>query len=90
MNIFIAKWPNGTISIASADTVRQLFDMLDMEGAPEAATIYKMQPDEYGHFHLTTDVVKNKIKIDTNTESNCKLKLRKNIFTDVDWVVDIF
>lgn len=90
MNIFVAKWPNGTVSIVSADTNRHLYDVLDTEGSPEDASIYKVMSDEDGHFHLTTDIVKNKIKVDINIDSNCKLKLRKNIFTDVDHVVEIF
>ena len=83
MNIFIAKWPNGTVSIVSADTNRHLYDILDSEGNPEEATIYELEPDDDGHFHLTTDVVKNKIKVGIDFESNCKLKLRKNIFSGI-------
>lgn len=90
MNIFIAKWPNGTISIVSADTNRHLYDILDTEGSPEDASIYKVMSDEDGHFHLTTDIVKNKIKVNINIDSNCKLKLRKNISIEGDHVVDIF
>ena len=90
MNIFIAKWPNGTVSIVSADTNRHLYDILDTEGNPEEATIYELKPDNDGHFHLTTDIVKNKIKVGIDFESNCKLKLRKNIFNDMSWMVEIF
>jgi len=90
MNIFVAKWPNGTISIVSADTNRHLYDILDTEGNPEEASIYELEPDNDGHFHLTTDIVKNKIKVGIDFESNCKLKLRKNIFNDMSWMVEIF
>lgn len=89
MNIFVVKWPDGTISIVSADTVSQLFDMLDTEGDPEAATIYKMELDENGHFHIKTEIVRNKIKINTNFEVDCKLKLRKNLFDRADWHAEI-
>ena len=80
MNIFIDKWPNGTISIVSANTNSQLFNMLNTEGDPEHASIYKLEPDPNGHFHLTTEIVKDEIKVDTNFEMDCKLKRRKNLF----------
>ena len=90
MNIFIAKWPNGTVSIVSADTNRHLYDILDSEGNPEEATIYELEPDDDGHFHLTTDIVKNKIKVNTYFETDGKLKLRKNIFKDLEFSVETF
>lgn len=89
MNIFVAKWPNGTISIATANNIKQLFNVLDTEGAPEEASIYKLKPDEYGQFHLTTDIINDKIKIGINLDSDCKLKLCKNIFDKSDWLVQI-
>lgn len=89
MNIFVVKWPNGTISIVSADTISQLFNMLDTEGDPEQASIYKLKPDENGHFHLTTEIVKDKIKVNTNFELDCKLKRRKNLFDVTDWHAEI-
>ena len=89
MNIFVVKWPNGTISIVSADTISQLFNMLDTEGDPEQASIYKLKPDENGHFHLTTEIVKDKIKVNTNFELDCKLKRRKNLFDVSDWHAEI-
>ncbi len=91
MNIFVAKWPNGTISIASANNITQLFNALDTEGAPEEASIYKVLSDEYGHFHLTitTDIINNKIKVGVNLDSDCKLKLCKNIFDKADWSAQI-
>ena len=89
MNIFVVKWPNGTISITGANTVSQLFDILDTEDNPEGAKIYKLEPDEYNRFHITTEVVNNKIKVDTNSELDNKLKLQKNIFKTADWQTEL-
>ena len=90
MNMFLVKWPNGTISILTADTNRHLYDLLDLEGDPDEALVYEVVPDEDGHFHITTDIVKGKIKVDSNSEVNCKLKRKSKIFDDLEWVVEIF
>jgi len=90
MNTFLVKWPNGTISILTADTNRHLYDLLDMEGDPDKALVYEVVPDEDGHFHITTDIVKNKIKVNSNSEFNGKLKRRSKIFDDLSWAVEIF
>ena len=88
--MFLVKWPNGTISILTADTNRHLYDILDTEGEPDKALVYEVVPDEYGHFHITTDIVKSKIKVDSNSEVNCKLKRRSKIFADLPMAVEIF
>lgn len=85
MNIFLAKWPNGTITFANAANIRELFNVLETEGAPEEASIYKVEPDENGRFHLSTDIVNNKIKVEINLDHDCKLKLRKNLFANSNW-----
>ena len=90
MNTFLVKWPNGTISILTADTNRHLHDLLDTEGDPDEALVYKVMPDEDGHFHITTDIVNGKIKVDSNSEVNCKLKRQSKIFDDLSWAVEIF
>ena len=90
MNTFLVKWPNGTVSILTADTNRHLYDLLDMEGDPDKALVYEVVPDEDGHFHITTDIVNGKIKVDSNSEVNCKLKRQSKIFDDVWWTVEIF
>jgi hypothetical protein len=90
MNTFLVKWPNGTISILTADTNRHLYDLLDMEGNPDKALVYEVVPDEDGHFHITTCVVKDEIKVDLNTEVNCKLKRQSKIFDDLEWDVENF
>ncbi len=90
MNAFLVKWPDGTISILTADTNRHLYDLLDMEGDPDKALVYEVVPDEDGHFHITTDIVKGKIKVDSNSEVNCKLKCQSKIFDDLEWAVKNF
>jgi len=90
MNTFLVKWPDGTISILTADTNRHLYDLLDTEGNPDKALVYEVVPDEDGHFHITTDIVKGKIKVDSNSEVNCKLKHQSKIFDDLEWAVKNF
>ena len=90
MNTFLVKWPNGTISILTADTNRHLYDLLDTEGDPDEALVYKLVPDEDGHFYITTDIVNGKIKVDSNLEVNCKLKRQSKIFDGLSWAVEIF
>lgn len=90
MNAFLVKWPDGTISILTADTNRHLYDLLDTEGNPDKALVYEVVPDEDGHFHITTDIVKGKIKVDSNSEVNCKLKHQSKIFDDLEWAVKNF
>ena len=90
MNTFLVKWPNGTVSILTADTNRHLYDLLDTEGDPDEALVYKLVPDEDGHFYITTDIVNGKIKVDSNLEVNCKLKRQSKIFDDLSWAVEIF
>jgi hypothetical protein len=58
MKTYIAKWPNGTVSILTASDIDDLFWMLDEEGDPSAAEIFQLKQ----RFHLTTDVVKGKIE----------------------------
>jgi len=90
MNTFLVKWPDGTISILTAETNRHLYDLLDTEGNPDKALVYEVIPDEDGHFHITTDIVKGKIKVDSNSEVNCKLKHQSKIFDDLEWAVKNF
>jgi hypothetical protein len=90
MNTFLVKWPDGTISILTAETNRHLYDLLDTEGNPDKALVYEVVPDEDGHFHITTDIVKGKIKVDSNSEVNCKLKHQSKIFDDLEWSVKNF
>jgi len=90
MNTFLVKWPDGTISILTAETNRHLYDLLDTEGNPDKALVYEVVPDEDGHFHITTDIVKGKIKVDSNSEVNCKLKHQSKIFDDLEWAVKNF
>ena len=52
MRVYLAEWPNGTISVLTADNEVDLFDKLDSEGDPDVAKIYLMPTQ----FHIATDV----------------------------------
>ena len=86
MNIYIAKWPNGTISILTADDKIDLFDKLDREGDPFACQLVQVNSKETEHFHLTTEIKKqgdetfielDQIEEDVNLK---KVKLPKDAF----------
>ena len=51
--LYIASWPNGTISIVSALSRRDLFLKLDEEAEPSEAKI--KQVDFYDGVHITTN-----------------------------------
>jgi hypothetical protein len=53
MNIYIAKWPDGTISILSANNKDDLILRLDSEASPSYAKLYKVPMTE-GNLHITT------------------------------------
>ena len=53
VKIYIAKWPNGTISILSAKNEDDLILKLDSEGNPSEAKIFRV-PTPSGNLHITT------------------------------------
>jgi hypothetical protein len=59
MRAYLAEWPNGTISILTAESEIDLFDKLDAEGDPTEARIFLMPTQ----FHLETNIQKNKIEV---------------------------
>ena len=60
MKVYLCKWPNGTISILTANSKRELFLLLDYEGDPEQANVYKLP----NGFHISTEVINRKISAD--------------------------
>jgi hypothetical protein len=56
MKLYIAKWPNGTFTILSASSKKDLFFKLDEEGDPSEAEIQHINflNDE---IHITTNFV---------------------------------
>lgn len=51
--LYIAKWPNGTITILSASNKKDLFFKLDSEGDPSCAEISRLNLGD-GEIHITT------------------------------------
>lgn len=56
MKIYIAKWPNGTISILSAKNEDDLLLRLDSEASPSEAKIFRV-PTPNGNLHITTTLI---------------------------------
>jgi len=59
MKIYIAKWPNGTVTILSAKNKRDLFFKLDEEGDPSEAEIEHVTFLN-GEVHITTNFLKER------------------------------
>jgi hypothetical protein len=57
MKIYIAQWPNGTISIVSAKTEDDLLLRLDSEACPSEAKIFRV-PNSNGNIHIVTSLKK--------------------------------
>ncbi|MFZ9613676.1 MAG: hypothetical protein ACO29Q_10375, partial [Crocinitomicaceae bacterium] len=57
MNIYAAKWPDGSISIVAAENKIDLFDKLDREGDPFCCELLEVKSPT-GEFQLTFNVVK--------------------------------
>jgi len=71
MKVYLCKWPNGTISILTANSKRELYLLLDYEGDPEQANVYKLP----ARFHITTEIINRKISADICgylEEAKCK------------------
>ena len=62
-NIYLVKWPNGSISILNAHSALDLYDKLDCECDPYDAEIYKIKTDN-GFFHITTEAKNYEIQVD--------------------------
>ena len=56
MKIYIAKWPDGTISIVSAKNEDDLILRLDSEANPSIAKIFRV-PTTNGNLHITTALI---------------------------------
>lgn len=57
MKLYIANWPNGTISILNAANKKDLFFKLDEEGNPNDADITCVNFED--SVHITTNFKKN-------------------------------
>ena len=60
MKTYLAKWPNGTISILQAKTLVDLFWDLDAESNPLEAQLFELPK----RFHIATCIVNNEIQVD--------------------------
>lgn len=57
MQTYIAKWPDGSISILTAEDKTDLFDKLDIEGDPFCCELYEIK-SENEDFHFSLEIVK--------------------------------
>jgi hypothetical protein len=82
MKTYIAQWPDGTISIVSAEGQTDLFWKLDAEADPNEAKLFVIQDDE--ELHITTRIVKDKkgepkIEFDSNDGEIKRYRFKKGI-----------
>ena len=71
MKTYLAKWPNGTISILQAKSMIDLFWDLDCEGDPTKAQLFELKK----RFHIATCIIDNEIHVDEiYREDVCGLK----------------
>jgi len=68
MKTYLAKWPDGTISVLQAKNMIDLFWNLDAESNPEEAQLFELPK----RFHLATCLIKNKIEVYCEDECNLK------------------
>jgi len=61
-NIYVVTWPNGTISILTANNKSELIYRLDHEGDAfyEGVKIERVKTDKEGDFYLATEITENK------------------------------
>lgn len=76
MRTYLARWPDGTISILMADTLVELYDRLDEEGQPEFAKVFYCPRG----FHISASAKMDGIFVDA-----WKGKLKR-----IRWPEDIF
>lgn len=67
MKTWIAKWPDGTISIVRAKNKAEAFWIFDEEGSPTHAEIFQITTES---FHIMTDVEQDKIKFSFGDETS--------------------
>jgi hypothetical protein len=85
MKTYIAKWPNGSVSILNAIDKIHLFDKLDREGNPFCCELFEVK-SEMEDFHFGLEVVRQGdeyfIGIETPDEETQvkKTKLPKDAF----------
>lgn len=80
MKNYLAKWPDGTVTILTAKNVIHLFDLLDLETDPFAAEVYQL-PRSY---QIRTSIEEGKMTFDVyDGEDAAKIKRIK--FTAEDY-----
>ena len=63
MKLYVANWPDGSISILNAQDKDQLALRLDIEANPDYAKLTELNFTD-GQIHLTTSVAKGSIEWD--------------------------
>ena len=84
MRTFLAKWPNGTISILTAKTSEDLYDRLDQLANPEDSEIFLLPRN----FSLDLESSNNEVLFDIACEEDIhtpprKWAFPKDIFSNV-------
>lgn len=85
MKTYIAKWPDGSVTIVTAIDKIHLFDLLDQEGDPYCCELLEVK-SEANYFHLSFKAAKQGDELfvdveDLDDDTNLKnIKLPKNAF----------
>ena len=53
--LYLAKWPNGSVSLIEAENETELFSELDSQCDPLSATIFKIKKSERLHLEFEMD-----------------------------------
>jgi hypothetical protein len=84
MKTYLAKWPDGTISILQANAMVELFWALDAESHPLEAQLFELPK----RFHIATTINDGEIEVDEMYfEDRCNLK---EIFFPVSIIEDAY
>ena len=79
MKTYLAKWPDGTISVLQAKTLVDLFWDLDAEADPAEAKVFELPK----RFHIATCIVNNEIQVDEMCCEICdSYNLKEVLFPD--------
>lgn len=84
--MFVAKWPNGSVTILSANSEFELFDKLDFLGNPDKAKLLRLKDEEDFLLDFEIDVKKNRIDVNDGWQYDDQkgLKRVKNLEKAID------
>ncbi len=77
-DLYLAKWPDGSITLISASSVGDLILRLDSEGNPECCVVRKIVADDTDNILINFNVKNKNVEIEPNLDWElCGGKLKK-------------